>query len=445
MGNRLIINFDHADYGNGTRNTMTIEEFLNGQHITRTIEYVHSEKAPEPKLLDGCVLAIIFHAMKNDSEIKVNGSISRAAIRNFWHLGEAWRNMNPDLYSPVQIVAEQVIDQSSPTREPWAEALTNKEAVLAFSSGIDSHFSAIRHSSKKAGEIKENIFGTLQGPLESYPIHSAVLVHGFDVNYENTKDFAVLRKKAERNLKLLDIPLRVVRTNIRVNESEIWEHSFAAKLSSVLHQFSHLSNFGIIGSGQPYSRPLVSSGSQPGLDHLYSGSQMKIIHDGAGYSRPEKVALLSRYPDLLPGVRVCWEGKIESENCGKCEKCVKTRLNFMSVGEPWPALFDTPFDPEMIQGLNVSNQGQLLGLQNVIDYCKQNYKVTPEWLGLLETKVTQLRETLFHDSVELVKLNSLTAERDAVSAERDLILSSNSWKITKPLRRMGSIFRTSKK
>ena len=66
----------------------------------------------------------------------------------------------------------------------------------------------------------------------------------------------------------------------------------------------------------------------------------------------------------------------------------------MSVGEPWPALFDSPFDPEMIQGLNVSNQGQLLGLQNVIDYCYQNHNILPDWLDLLETKVTQLREKL---------------------------------------------------
>jgi hypothetical protein len=39
----------------------------------------------------------------------------------------------------------------------------------------------------------------------------------------------------------------------------------------------------------------------------------------------------------------------------------------------------------------------------------------------------------------------VTAELDAVTAERDHILSSNSWKITKPLRKMGSILRTLKR
>jgi glycosyltransferase involved in cell wall biosynthesis len=40
--------------------------------------------------------------------------------------------------------------------------------------------------------------------------------------------------------------------------------------------------------------------------------------------------------------------------------------------------------------------------------------------------------------------DAVTAERDAVTAERDQILASNSWKITEPLRRTGSIFRVSK-
>ena len=65
---------------------------------------------------------------------------------------------------------------------------------------------------------------------------------------------------------------------------------------------------------------------------------------------------------------------------------------------------------------------------------------------------TYHKETVFDNSTELIKLNAVTAERDAVTAERDAvtaerdqIISSNSWHITNPLRRIGSIFRTFKK
>jgi hypothetical protein len=79
---------------------------------------------------------------------------------------------------------------------------------------------------------------------------------------------------------------------------------------------------------------------------------------------------------------------------------------------------------------------------------------------------TQLKEMFFDNAAQLVSLNAVTAERDAVTAERDAvtaerdavtaerdavtaereqILSSNSWKITKPLRKVGYILRTSKR
>jgi hypothetical protein len=103
-----------------------------------------------------------------------------------------------------------------------------------------------------------------------------------------------------------------------------------------------------------------------------------------------------------------------------------------------------------------------------------NITRTPDELVAFQLSLeTQLKETLFDNSVELVKLNAVTAERDAVTAERDAvtaerdavtaerdavtaerdavtaereqILSSNSWQITKPLRKMGSIFRSSKR
>lgn len=57
---------------------------------------------------------------------------------------------------------------------------------------------------------------------------------------------------------------------------------------------------------------------------------------------------------------------------------------------------------------------------------------------------TQLKETFFDNSVELVNLKTVTAERDALTAEREHILASNSWKITKPLRKFASTFRGSK-
>jgi glycosyltransferase involved in cell wall biosynthesis len=78
---------------------------------------------------------------------------------------------------------------------------------------------------------------------------------------------------------------------------------------------------------------------------------------------------------------------------------------------------------------------------DVIEYWF-NLTREPDQLALFQSRIeTQLKETFFDNNIELLKLpgltaerDALTAERDALTAERDRILSSNSWKLTKPLR-----------
>jgi hypothetical protein len=71
---------------------------------------------------------------------------------------------------------------------------------------------------------------------------------------------------------------------------------------------------------------------------------------------------------------------------------------------------------------------------DVIEYWF-NLTREPDQLALFQSRIeTQLKEIFFDNNIELLKLPGLTAERDALTAERDRILSSNSWKLTKPLR-----------
>jgi hypothetical protein len=64
---------------------------------------------------------------------------------------------------------------------------------------------------------------------------------------------------------------------------------------------------------------------------------MEVRHDGAGRSRTEKVAYLATWEQGMPLLRVCWEGRVPDGNCGRCEKCVRTRLNFHIAGVESPA------------------------------------------------------------------------------------------------------------
>ena len=48
--------------------------------------------------------------------------------------------------------------------------------------------------------------------------------------------------------------------------------------------------YGLIGSSEPYDALVIPWGSSPITDYLLSGDRLSIVHDGAGFSRTDKVA-----------------------------------------------------------------------------------------------------------------------------------------------------------
>ena len=276
------------------------------------------------------------------------GPVSAKALRNAHLLGEAWHSWRPAQYRPVEIVPEAIVSEA----ELRAARCPNQtaRAIAAFSGGVDSTFVALRHSVGMLGNA-------------SFPLADVVIVHGFDVHRENTSAFDELLKRTKPLTDSLDLRVHVVRTDIREQLQPDWEHSFGAMLASILHQFSDRFEYGLIGSGEPYSHPVNAWGSTPATDYLLSGGHFEIVHEGAGYTRTEKVELVASHPVARRTIKVCWAGPDQGRNCGTCDKCVRTRLNFMAVGYSAPECFDTPFDPRSISSLTVTNEFQFMELE----------------------------------------------------------------------------------
>jgi glycosyltransferase involved in cell wall biosynthesis len=100
--------------------------------------------------------------------------------------------------------------------------------------------------------------------------------------------------------------------------------------------------------------------------------------------------------------------------------------------------FTSPFTTT-IKLMYTKNDRDLLNRSNLIKYW---YDATrqPDQLASFQTQIeTQLKENFFDISMALRTLQAVTAERDAVTAERDTLLASNSWRITKPLRKLRSV------
>jgi hypothetical protein len=159
-----------------------------------------------------------------------------------------------------------------------------------------------------------------------------------------------------------------------------------AQLACCLHNYSHDFYYALVGSSEPYDGLVLPWGSNPATDHLLSGGTMRLVHDGAGFSRTEKVAYIANDRTASRVLKVCWEGKEAHKNCGVCDKCVRTQANFLAVGVARPACFDAPLDPRLISTIPLNGAVQRAEVESIIAYAKAK-GMKGEWLEELQAQV----------------------------------------------------------
>jgi hypothetical protein len=336
----------HIDRVGTVRNVRLSD--MDGREDIHVFYEVQGEQLPEPGNLDGFVFGIIFFAMAIGEDITVAGPLSFDCLANLREFQDAWCSWRPNSYKKVDLV---------PTRVDYSlRAADIGVAIAAFSGGVDSVFTVLRHNRRELGDA-------------SYPLHHSVaMVQGFDVPLDSPDEFAALEARVDPLLTSLGLKLIPIRTNLKQVVPQHWEDSFLAQLASCLHNLSHRFDYSLVASGQPYDALNLPWGSNPATDHLLSGSAMRIVLDGAGSSRTEKVARIARDPIATQALKVCWEGERASANCGQCEKCVRTQLNFLAVGSRHAACFDEALDIHSISRIELRNDIQFAELQSIYQY-----------------------------------------------------------------------------
>jgi hypothetical protein len=288
--------------------------------------------------------------MRHCRKLQVKGAISRTLFRNIRLFQEAWHCHCPGDYQLAEIEPEAVIAPARAANNP-AEGRT----IQTFSGGVDSIFTLFRDHDRASDPAAQTG-------------RTALLVHGFDVPLSKQADFDSLRKRIEKITNSAGVELQILRTSLRDSLPSNWNHSHGAALAGALHLFSSQSRTGIIASSDPYNYVSFvphAWGSSPATDYLLSGGEMEIIHDGAGFSRPQKIAsLAANRPEALSLSQFCWQGKDRSANCGKCDKCIQTRLALRASGNSESLCFSREFEPGMINALKFSEEtlGDILPL-----------------------------------------------------------------------------------
>ncbi len=303
-----------------------------------------------PSRSDHFALAALFPAMRSFDTCIIHGEVSRPLLANLSELNAIWMAWRPRKYHQVQWLADKVAEK------PFAEQRSGH--LLAFSGGVDASAALRRHTSDNLGWRKHDIT-------------AALILHGFDIPTSDMQGFQMAYEKAQRITSSVGVPLISVRTNVRELPDD-WEDAFATKLASILHVFNESFEGAMFGSDEPYAFPELPWGSNPVSNHLLGTHLFPLVTDGAELTRMEKVGLLSEWEVAVNNIRVCWEGSVPGENCGVCEKCVRTQLELAAFGITPRGNFKVNVSPGMVARIRPRNEVQLSFLREILDYSDRN-------------------------------------------------------------------------
>jgi hypothetical protein len=252
------------------------------------------------------VVALAPLASSRDEEIAFDGALSErlsVGLAEYWKILTTW---DPVKFSPLAIKASSL---SADNRAEGAPA-------AAFSGGVDSFFTQYLNRERPAG----------------FRTKYAVFAHGFDIPLSEKKVFDDAAAAYESVLRQEGIELVRLTTNARAFiPPGRWEMGHGSALVGAGLALSAGINRFFIPASRSY-KTLEPWGSDPLIDNLLSTERMQVLHDGAYYSRFDKINLMKDWDPFRRMVRTCFKKPSAFENCGKCQKCRKTMMVLASLG-----------------------------------------------------------------------------------------------------------------
>lgn len=315
---------------------------------------------------DAFLLASLLMLMEAGHNVHIHGRITSKLLVNLDELQTAWARWEPSKYKIIGITADTILTTTQ----------TDGPAISAFSGGVDA---------------SHTVFDVVNNrPL--IDLKACLFVHGFDIAVDNHLDYASARSRGEKMLADFNLDSIGLKTNFK-SLPQSWGDSFGLAVASCLALFQDKYTVGLIGSSEPYDELILPWGSNPVTDHLYSTGMMDMRHYGAGASRTDKMKDLLDWPAALQYLRVCWQGERGDLNCGRCEKCIRTYLNFKAVGASKLDCFECIPGRSAVRNMHVASRPQLNELKSIVKYAER--------AGMHESWLTDLRVAIAINSVRV--------------------------------------------
>jgi hypothetical protein len=187
--------------------------------------------------------------------------------------------------------------------------------ALLFGGGVDSFYTLLRMRDR---------------------LTHLVYVEGFDVPLSDAGRLARVGEWNRAVARECGLELVVIRSNLREHpEFRVlpWINGFGGALAAAGHLLrDHCGTAWISAGGYSTQIDLTWLGMHPDLTPLWSSAAVKFVHHGEETLRLEKAAAIAAWPLARRFLRVCWENRGDGLNCGVCEKCVRTQLEFFAAG-----------------------------------------------------------------------------------------------------------------
>ena len=281
----------------------------------------HISLQSDPFLIPGLLAGMHFQ-----EDIEVRGTVSP---RLAYHLSEFQHLLHfrmPNAVTPVDIKYAHLKPLQA---KPTAVGST-------FSGGVDSFFTLWKH-------LPQN------QPIPDYHITHALFILGFDILNKDKDRYQILFSRYQNALKQINVELLPLETNLVsvIIPRMKFPYFYGPVLIGAAHVFGNLFKHFFISSSSDYWQiKSWTSSSDPTSDPLLSADTLNIIHFGARYRRVEKIEEISDWELVQKHLRVCFPNDfaIETLNCSRCEKCVRTMIPIYALGKMknYPT-FEKPF------------------------------------------------------------------------------------------------------
>lgn len=241
-----------------------------------------------------------------DEPIDVRAPISErlsVGLDEYWAIMSCWA---PQLFHPIVLNCDDLTSETS----------VFGPAAAAFSGGVDSFFT---------------LFRGLDRP-PTHRIRYALFIHGFDIPLTDRCTYEVAAAAYDDALTKMSVELVRVETNARdFVPAAYWEMGHGSLLAGTALALAGGVRRFFVPSSKSYTT-LEPWGSDPLVDGLLSTDQFQIIHDGARYTRFDKLKAMRDWPVVRHLLRTCYERCDGLRNCGRCRNCRRTMFVLSALG-----------------------------------------------------------------------------------------------------------------